>query len=73
MVPTCGPDRSVGESEKKGGAGRCELLGHGLLRGPRGESAGPQARTREREGRPAACLGLCGPRRLGGPGRKKKK
>jgi hypothetical protein len=46
----------VGEGEKKGEAGCCELLGHGLLRGPRREGAGPQARERESR--------LAGPRGL---------
>jgi hypothetical protein len=44
----------------KGEAGSCELLGHGLLRGPRGEGARPQTRARER--RPVACR-ICGLRR----------
>jgi hypothetical protein len=48
MVPTCGPGRSAGERGKKGGAGRCELLGHGLLRGPRGE--GKKKREGEKRG-----------------------
>jgi hypothetical protein len=48
MVPTFGPGCSEGERGKKGGADRCELLGRGLLRGPRGE--GKKKREGEKRG-----------------------